>query len=283
MYQTVSRMYLVLGLVTVLVTGCASAPRDPENFALAAANEANSKGIQAYKQSEPARALGYFQRAMDIFRSIDNKTGIYTSAINLTKTYRLNGAHDASRTIVMQLLDGPRYSWSAEQEARLRLELAVAYLYLGATDEAAAEVSIADKSCGKICPDTYAIMNVYAHIALRKGQIEVTLAQTRAALEAPVIEANLAERANSFRLQAQAFMRSGMLMEALAAGDQALTIDKQMGLSARVIEDLDFLAAAYEAHGKPENATLARARAAEARAGFQKRKLGVATGSTKVP
>jgi tetratricopeptide (TPR) repeat protein len=254
---------VALCAATLLLCACAGAPPETVNARLAQAADYNRGGETALARGDYRRALAQYEAALRIDVSIENAEGIAINSLNLARVHQLLGEDTLAHRRLDALLGGGAVPIPGAYVAAARLRKAVLYQSAGDAAGAASWAAQAAELCKDSACNLYGtLLNLRARIALAAGDPAGALALAGQALAANRGRAAREEVANSLRLQAEARLRQKAYAAALAPLDEALALDKALGLPDRIELDLRYLAEAHAGAGHAEQAREFRARAA---------------------
>lgn len=222
----------------------------------------NQEGEYAFKVGDYKGSLDLYANALRINQSIENIDGIAVNLINMAVVYRKLKDKDNSHACVDEILGIPRISISTEtsplsisvsiydaktpsrsQFSSLRLSEAAFLKAMLYSDDAEFDQSAlwADKalsSC-KDCSHEARIYNLKARIALLRGDARSALASGNKGLDLNrKYSKDPEEEANSLRIMADARMALNEIEGAKKLYEDALLIDKTLGLSKKIALDL---------------------------------------------
>jgi tetratricopeptide (TPR) repeat protein len=250
---------LACALGTLLLVACAGAP--PQNARLAQADDYNRRGEAALKLGDYRKALALYEAALRTDLSIEHTDGVAINSINLARVHQLLGENSSAHRRLDAVL-GSAMMFSDQYVAAARLRKAMLYQAAGDLDAAA---SWAERTA-EICKDSGCswqgtLLNVRARLALARDDFGATFLLAAQALGVNRGRDAREETANSLRLQAAARVRQKEFAAALAPLDEALLMDKALGLSERIEQDLQLLAEAHAGLGRADEARALRTRA----------------------
>ena len=245
----------VPALLLGFVTACGSAPtRQP--LAIEQAKKADHEAHRALRDGDLLRARELFRKAMLMQQALDNLPASAMAAINLSSvSHKL--ADDAT---ALGLLDAVL----ADSATRIPSELRAAAAFRkgiiladnGKIVEAEGALQLAIQECNRQCAFTSGMNNLEARLTLAKGEFASALTQAKSVLNSG---AEKEELANAQRIAATAESALQQYESALARYQLALELDKELGLSSRIAEDLQGIAKVLEKLGrKPEAEIYAR-------------------------
>lgn len=248
---------LLCSVLWLAACGQVEALRSPR---LVQAAEFNQRAQHAFRHGEYEQAATLYERALQVDMAIEHADGIAINTLNLARVNQVRGQPALAEHLLDRLLDdqalhfAPAYlTEAAVQKSLLRLR---------AEDAAAASIWLdrAVSWCNPDCKLNGVIANVRAGIALQGQDGAQALSWSeRAAAENRDVPL---EYANALRLQASARMLQKAPDAALPLAEEALRIDKALGLPEKIRQDLLLLAQVQERRGQPELAAQYRERAA---------------------
>lgn len=245
----------VPALLLGFITACGSAPaRQP--LAIEQAKKADHEAHRALRDGDLLRARELFRKSMLMQQSLDNLPASAMAAINLSSvSHKL-----ADDVTALELLD----AILADSAMRIPSELRAAAAFRkgiiladnGKTAEAEAALQLANQECNRQCAFTSGMKNLGARLALEKGEFALALSEAKGVISS---NAESEELANAQRIAAAAENALQQHESALARYQLALELDKELGLSSRIAEDLKGIASVLEKLGrKPEAEIYAR-------------------------
>ncbi len=259
--------YLLAGAaglaLAALLGACGSAPKAPDNARLAQAAEFNRRGEVALEREDYRRALAQYEAALAVDVSIEYADGIAINSINLARVHQLLGQTALAQKRLDALLSAdvpiaPAYLTAA------RLRQAMLYQASGDAAAAARALAQAEESCkDEACAWRGTLLNLRAGLALGNDDLAAAASLAAEALAINRKREAREESANSLRLQGAVSLKKREFAAALAPLGEALELDKTLGLSERIEQDLRGLADAREGLGEAKQAAALRARAAQ--------------------
>ena len=249
--------------VAALLFACGSAPPEPPNARLAQSAEFNQRGEAALKQGDYGRALAQYDAALRVDLSVEHLDGIAINSLNLARVHQLLGETDRAHQRLDAILNDVSLPLPREYAAAAQLRKAILFQSTGDYGSAASWAAQAGENCRDgACALYGTLLNLRARFALAGGDVARALDLATQALAANRGRDAREETANSLRLQAEARMRQKEFAAAFAPLEEALSLDKSLGLPERVGLDLRHLAAAHEGAGNTDRAREFRTRAA---------------------
>ncbi|MDP2762819.1 MAG: hypothetical protein Q8O64_20865 [Sideroxyarcus sp.] len=243
----------------VLLAACGHVT-ELRNTRLVQAAEFNQRAEHAFRHGEYQRAATLYGQALQLDVAIEYVDGIAINTLNLAKVNQMMGNTVQAEQLLDQLLGDQALRYAPLYLAEAAVQKALLRLQKGDAVAAAVWVDRATGWCEPDCKLSGVIANVRAGIALRMNDGEQALYWSDRGLAAnrdiPL------EQANALRLQASAKLMQNVPDEALRLAQEALRIDKSLGLPEKIRQDLLLSAQAHEQLGHTEQAGHFRERAA---------------------
>lgn len=243
---------LLLLILPGLLAACGSTPAPRQPPAIEQARAADTDGRKALRNGELLRAQQDFSRALELQQSLDDTAGAATTLINLaTVTHQLHDDDGALGWLDRILLEKePIYPPDSQLTAAFRK--AVILADLGRLSDADSSLQFAEKMCERKCALNSGIDTLRARLLLLSGDADgaLDLAMTVSRQS----EAGKEEQANALRVSAAAEEKLARPASALQHFQAALEMDKALGLSARIGEDLSGMARASARLGRDREA-----------------------------
>ncbi|MBI5006001.1 MAG: hypothetical protein HZB95_02630 [Nitrosomonadales bacterium] len=243
----------------VLLAGCGEV-EVLRSARLEQATEFNQRAQRAFQRGEYQAAATLYEQALQIDVAIENVNGIAINTLNLARVNNVLGRSALAQRLLDQLLEDKALHHAPAHLAEAALQKALLRLQANDAADAALWVDRAAVYCESDCRMSGVIDNVRAGIALRANDADKALQLSERAVSAnsgvPI------EHANALRLMASARLMKKEAEVALRLLEEALVIDKSLGLPEKIRQDLLLSAQAYEMLGKNEQAAQYRDRAA---------------------
>jgi len=219
----------------LLVCGCAGsapAPTATERQAVTL----NQRATRAFEQGDYRRSAALYESALRLNIAIENVDGIAANALSLARAHQAGDDAPAAHRALDRLLANGPLEFPPARRAEAQARKTLLYLDAGDTARAAESSKQALASCGE-CPAMAAIQVLSGRAALAAGDYAAALEWAARALAASA-SAQPVERANALRLTGEARLARGEHQAALQPLEQALEIDRSIGLPARIFRDL---------------------------------------------
>ena len=225
------------------------------------ATEFNQRAQRAFQRGEYQVAATLYENALQLDIAVENENGIAINLLNLSKVSQLLGNTALAQRYLDSLLQDKALQYQSAHLAAAAVQKSLLCLQENAPADAATWVDKAATYCTTDCTLTGVIDNTRASIALHANDADKTLYWSeRAASENK--GASPLEYANSLRLTASARLLKNEPDTALHLLEEALAIDKSLGLPEKIRQDLLLSAQAHEKSGHAEQAAQFRERAA---------------------
>ena len=240
----------VSSIFAVLLVACAAAPQPEPTRTQQQAIALNQSARAAFERGDLTRARQLYEQALATDTSIENADGIALNALSLAQVHQMLGEPDAAQRYLDRLLEDSDLQIPRERKAEAAARKAL--LALGAGDAVAAE-RWADTGlawCGGSCSAQAALLNLRARTALARADTSAAVEWAARAQSAAPDESGRTERANALRITGEARLALGEQRAAVQALEQALALDKALGLPQRIYSDLMLLGRAHAALGE---------------------------------
>lgn len=224
------------------------------------ATEFNQRAQRAFQRGEYLAAAALYENALQLDVAIENVSGIGINMLNLARVNQVLGKSALAERYLDSLLEDRALHYSQAQLAAAAVQKSL--LRLQENDVAGATVWVekATGYCVADCKLSGVIDNARASIALRANDADKALHWSeRGSSENK--NASTLEYANSLRLGASARLMKNEPELALRLAEEALGVDKTLGLPEKIRQDLLLSAQAHEKLGHAELAAQYRDRA----------------------
>jgi len=243
----------------VLLSACGQV-EELRSARLEQATEFNQRAQRAFLRGDYQTAAAFYESALQLDVAIENVDGVAINTLNLAKVYQVLGKTAPAQRLLDRLLEDKALQYAP---ARLAEAAAQKSLWRLQENDLAGATLWADKAavwCESDCRISGVIDNVRAGIALRGNDAEKALHWSERAAAAnrdmPL------EYANALRLMGAARLMKGEHDAALRLAEEALAIDKSLGLPEKIRQDLLLAAQVHERTGHAGQAAQYRDRAA---------------------
>lgn len=249
---------IVLSCVLFLTACGQAAPARNARLELAA--DHNQSAQRAYNRGDYHAALRQFELALQADVAVENIPGIAIDTLNLARVNQMLGHQDAANAYLDMLLQDSALQYEKPYMAAAATQKSLLLLQRGDVAGARLWLGKASAWCVAECTLASVIDNTRAAIALREKNAGQALHWADRAASASRSSSPL-EYANALRHMSEARLIQGEFATALRLANEALAVDKSLGLPEKIEQDLLLLAAAYEGLGDTGQAKLFRERA----------------------
>lgn len=243
----------------VLLSACGHV-EELRSARLEQATDFNQRGQRAFQRGEYQAAATLYENALQVDVAIENEGGIAINTLNLARVNQVLGKTELAQRLLDRLLEDKALRYAPAHLAEAALQMALLRLQQNDVAGAVLWVDKAAAYCAADCRLSGVIDNVRAGIALRENDAGKALRLSEGAASAnsdvPL------EYANSLRLMASARLMQNEPDAALRLSEEALLIDKSLGLPEKIRQDLLLSAQAYDKSGRIDLAAQCRDRAA---------------------
>ncbi|GAB5605670.1 tetratricopeptide repeat protein [Sideroxyarcus sp. TK5] len=250
---------LVLSGVLFLAACGQTAP--VRNARLELAAEYSQSGQRAYDRGDYLTALRQYEMALQVDVAVENTLGVAIDMLNLARVNQLLGRVEVAHAYLDKLLLDDALEYGNTYLANAATQKALLMLHQGDVNGARSWLEKASAWCVAECLLESVIDNARAAIALREMDGDQAMHWADRAASASRGDSPL-EYANALRHMGEAHLMRGEFSAALRLADEALVLDKSLGLPEKIRQDLLLSARAYEGLGDAEQARRFRARAA---------------------
>ncbi|MEW6066875.1 MAG: hypothetical protein AB1610_01050 [Nitrospirota bacterium] len=230
--------YISLTICCLLIAGCVSTPpvlSDSHQKGI----YLNQKGEDAFKKGDYNRALYFYNEALKISHSIENTDSIAINLINMAIVYRkLNDATNAHKC-ADEISNTSNIEYHPSQLSGAAFIKAMLYMdekkYTDAEEWADKALSFCENN---ECLTEGRIYNLKARLALLNGDLNSAIIYGTKGLDLNKGYKDHKEVANSIRIIADAKIIMNKYEEAKRLYEDALSLDKNIGLSKKIALDL---------------------------------------------
>jgi len=224
------------------------------------ATEFNQRAQRAFQRGEYLVAASFYESALQLDIAVENVNGIAINTLNLAKVNQMLGKTPLAQHYLDSLLEDKSLHYQPAQLAMAAVQKSLLNLQEDNVSGAVAWVDKAAAFCASDCNLSGVIDNARASISLRSNDADKALYWSERAASENKGTSPL-EYANSLRLTASARLLKNEPDTALRMLDEALAIDKSLGLPEKIRQDLLLSAQAHEVQGHVELAAQFRDRA----------------------
>jgi tetratricopeptide (TPR) repeat protein len=249
---------LLAGAILAMA-GCSGSLPPPLPPARAEANRLNERGIEADRRGDGATAMAAFSEAYRRYAAIEHFPGMVTALINSARVSSDRGDFSAAQQALTRADELSRFT--PRLKAEVCFEQARLLLRRGKTGEALAWGERALFSAdGR---EEARMLNLLALVRFRLAERERAEALAERALTQARRHDDQREQANALRLSGECALKRGDTASAGTYFNQALALDRDLALGAKIAADLRGLAATAELAGERQSALELWSRAAD--------------------
>jgi len=249
---------LVLSVLLFLTACGQTAPLRNARLELAA--EHSQSAQRAYDRGDYLVALRQYEMALQVDVALENIAGIAIDTLNLARVNQMLGRQEVANAYLDKLLQDDALVYEKSYLATAATQKTLLMLQHGDVNGARIWLEKASAWCVADCKLAVVIDNARAAIALREKDSDQALHWAERAASASRSDSPL-EYANALRYMGEARLMRGDFSTASRLADEALVVDKSLGLPEKIKLDLLLLAVAYEGQGDAEQAKRYRERA----------------------
>jgi tetratricopeptide (TPR) repeat protein len=235
-----------------LLAACGSTPSPRLPQAVEQAQNADKEARKALRAGDLLRARHGFTQALQLQQSLDDATGAATTIINLATVQHQLHDNEVALDWLNKIILEKAAIYPVDAKVTAAFRKAVILTNLARLTEADATLVLADKFCASKCTLHFGLDVLHARLLLLNGDAQgaLLLASSLGKKE----EAGKEEQANALRIAAAAEEKLARHADALLHFQNALEIDKSLGLAARINEDLNGLARVTKLLGRDQEA-----------------------------
>jgi tetratricopeptide (TPR) repeat protein len=255
------KFVLTLLLASLLLSACGQNTLVVRSQRQEQAIELNQRAQRAFTRGEYQTAEGLYGDALRLDVAIENADGIAINLLNLAKVSLALERPKIAEYYLDRILKDKALQFPVAHLASASLQYSLLRLRAGDVASAISWVDKASEYCVSDCKLSGVIANLRANIAIQSNDVEQALYWSGHAVSSNKSESKI-EYANALRLHGQAKMLKQEFEASISIFDEALNIDKSLGLPDKIRLDLMFLAQASDKLGRTELAAQYRERAA---------------------
>ena len=253
-YRLLSYCLLFTVYCLLFLTGCGSTPVTLSDMHLKAI-DINQNGEKAFKRGDYKTSLKLYSDALRTNRSIENIDGIAINLMNLATVHRKLGERDNALQCVDEILNSSSLSFTQHRLSEASYLKAILYLDNGQMDTSLEWSDKALSFCQQTkCGTEGRIYNLKAKISLLKQELDNALLYGAKGLDFNKSFEDNQEIANSIRLMAEAKTAKKEYLDARKLYEEAMQIDKALGLTNKIAFDLVGIGQVFLHEGKKEEA-----------------------------
>jgi ATP/maltotriose-dependent transcriptional regulator MalT len=250
---------LILFSCVLLLTACGqTAPSRNARLELAADHSQSAQ--RAYNRGDYHVALRQYEMALQVDVTVENTAGIAIDMLNLARVNQMLGRQDVANAYLDKMLQDTALEYEKSYLAAAATQKSLLILQQGDVAGARLWLEKASAWCVAECTLVAVIENARAAIALREKDSDQALHWADRAASTSRNNSPL-EYANALRYMSEARLIRGEFAAALRLADEALVVDKTLGLPEKINLDLLLSASACEGQGDAVQAARFRERA----------------------
>lgn len=247
-------MNRLLGVfLCILIAGCGSVSVAVSDTHLKAVGFSQN-AEDAYKRGDYSSALNLYSEALRINRSIENTDGIAINLINMSVIYKKLGDIDNAHMCLDELLSVGHGTYTPLRLAEAGIIKAMLYIDAKKYETAKEWLNKAFIFCEGKCYLEGKIYNLKSRIALLMEDPTSAISYSGKAIELNRKRGDEEEIANSLRFMADARLMMCEYEPSRKLYEEALTIDKKLGLSKKIAIDLIGIGSAFLREGDCKSA-----------------------------
>lgn len=247
-------------LCCVLFLSACGQTAPTRNARLELAADYSQSAQHAYNRGDYHAALRQYEMALRVDVAVENVPGIAIDMLNLARVNQMLERHDVANAYLDKLLEDRALEYGASNLAVAATQKSLLVLRQGDVAGARLWLEKASAWCVADCALASVIDNARAAIALREKDADQALHWAERAASSSRNVSPL-EYANALRYMSEARLMRREFPAALRLADEALAVDKMLGLPAKIRQDLLLAAGAHEGLGDVEQAERFRERA----------------------
>jgi len=202
----------------------------------------SGKAEKAFRRGNHARAIKLTLESLRLSRTIENVDGTATNLINLAVLFRVVGEREKAFRAAAAVLETTDVDYGSARKAEAAYVTALLHLDTGNFGEAVDWAERALAFCrDDRCASEGRALNLMGRIAFLRGDYEGSLDHASAALRANRSQMARRETANSLRILGESNVALARHETAGPLLEEALSIDKDLGLSGKIARDLEIL------------------------------------------
>jgi tetratricopeptide (TPR) repeat protein len=234
---------ILLFLALLLLASCGGRGAPPfRSETLTREIDLSRKAGKAFRRGKHDRAIELTLESLRLSRSIENIDGTATNLINLAVLFRVAGEKDRAFQAAAEVLETTDVDYGSAKKAEAACQTALLHLDIGNFEEAGDWAERALSFCGDTrCASEGRALNIMGRAAFLRGDYEEALDRASTALKANRSQEDRQEIANSLRILGESNVALARHETARPLLEEALSIDKDLGLSSKIARDLEDL------------------------------------------
>ena len=248
---------VLANVLAAVLAGCAGTPLEPLPPLKLQALEAETQGARRFEQGRFDVAVAQFKEAQRLSRSLDDDAGLTRNLEHQARSELAAGLPQAAQATLASVPAAQRSISTGLLQAQAALAL---------QDNAAANTTLQElRARCQACAQSAAMSVLQARLALAQAQPAAAEKLLQATLKPLAEQQEQRELAHVWRLLAQAQTLQQRHAEALASAQQALSLDRALGLPDKIAADWQLMAQVHVARNNTGDAAQARMAYARAR------------------
>jgi len=231
---------LLLLLLPLLLASCSTTPPSRLPATVEQARTSDSDARRALTDGDPVRARKYFTKTLALQQSLDDTAGAATTMINLATVAHQLRDDEAALSWLDRILQEKANIYPDDARLTAAFRKAVILVDKPLAAEADTILKLAEQLCESKCESRFSISVLRARLLMLSGEMKA--ARSLAIEVSSQAAAGREEQANALRVAAAAEESMGLMTDALQHYGSALQLDKALGLSSRIGDDLSGLA-----------------------------------------
>lgn len=234
-----NRLGTALAVSFVFLAACGGGKLPAPSEASIRAAEEGKSALAAMKKGDHKRALAYYEEALNINRSVENTDGMAINLLNMAIVHGRSGDRLSAHRLIDGIVNTAMMDVSPAVVSEAAFYKAVLHFDSGQMDEAVKWADSSLSQCARAdCKTSGRIYNLLARISIAGKDFAGALAVAERGWKLNKDSGDFEEEANSLRLMAEARSLGGNVHEAIRLYEEALLLDKAIGLSRKIALDL---------------------------------------------
>ena len=237
-----------------LIMACGGGTTTPvASHAVKSSNSYNVNAQAAYERGDMALAMKLSSEALRLSRSVEDTEGTAMNLLNIASIYRVRQDWASAHEALGELFSSTGVKYPDRLLAQGCMLKALLYIDEGVLNEASKWAGKAELLCkGSRCNVMAGIYNLKGRVLLLRD--DVSGAREYAQRGRRAANGKSAESANSLRLLGDSFLALKDYQRAENMYQEALEMDKELGLPSKIALDLKGMAVASIAEGRVDKA-----------------------------
>jgi tetratricopeptide (TPR) repeat protein len=243
---------IIPSLALILLASCGGRGAPPfQSETLTREITLSGKAEKAFRRGRHDRAIELTLESLRLSRTIENVDGTATSLINLAVLFRVVGEREKAFRAAAAVLETTEVDYGGAKKAEAAYVTALLHLDTDNYGEADDWTRRALAFCrDNRCASEGKALNLMGRIAFLRGDYEEALDRASGALRTNRSQADRREIANSLRILGESNVALANHETARPLLEEALSIDKDLGLSGKIARDLEGLGTLEKGAGR---------------------------------